>query len=254
MPVVRHEGAELYYEVQGEGPAIAFAHGSGGNTLIWWQQVPHFAKSRRVLVYDHRGWGRSRCAPDALHPRHFAGDLAAILDHAGIDKIDLVCQSMGGWTGLPFALAHAGRLQRLVLCGTSGGFDTPLTAADRARTMALWPSTPIADMVLSRGFQLRDPARTHLYLRIAGLNPPDSVPTVRPLLATIRIAPEALAGNRMPMLLLSGDEDWFFKPETIADMARRIPNARSTCLAGVGHSSYFEVPQDFNRIVGEFLG
>jgi len=56
------------------------------------------------------------------------------------------------------------------------------------------------------------------------------------------------------MLLLSGDEDWFFKPETIADMARRIPNARSTCLAGVGHSSYFEVPEDFNRIVGEFLG
>ncbi len=79
------------------------------------------------------------------------------------------------------------------------------------------------------------------------------MPTVRPLLATIRIPPGALAANRVPMLVLSGDEDWFFKPETLADMAKRIPNARSTCLAGVGHSSYFEAPDDFNRIVGDFL-
>src|SRR5260221_11382730 len=97
MPVVSHEGAELYYEVHGEGPAIAFPHGSGGNTLIWWQQVPHFAKARRGLVYDHRGWGRSRCAPDALQPRHFAGDRAAILDHARSDKIDLACPCTAGW-------------------------------------------------------------------------------------------------------------------------------------------------------------
>ncbi len=97
MPVVHRERAELYYETHGEGPTVAFAHGSGGNTLIWWQQVPHFARTRRVIVYDHRGWGRSRCDPAELHPRHFAADLAAILDHAGIDETDLVCQSMGGW-------------------------------------------------------------------------------------------------------------------------------------------------------------
>jgi len=253
MPIVRREGAELYYEVHGDGPALAFAHGSGGNTLIWWRQVPHFARTRRVIVFDHRGWGRSRCAPAELHPRHFAADLAAILDDAGIDVADLVCQSMGGWTGLPFALAQPQRLRRLVLCGTSGGFASELADADRARSNALWPTTPVAEMVLARGFRDREPALAHLYLQIAALNPRDSVATMRPLLATIRIPPAALERNRVPMLILSGDEDWFFKPETLADMARRIPNARSICLPGVGHSSYFEVPEDFNRIVAEFL-
>ena len=35
-------GAELYYERHGEGPALLFAHGVGGNALSWWQQVPYF--------------------------------------------------------------------------------------------------------------------------------------------------------------------------------------------------------------------
>src|SRR5262249_3059778 len=152
----------------------------------------------------------SRCDPAALHPRQFVDDLAAILDHAGVERADIVCQSMGGWTGLPFAHAHPERVRRLVLCGTAGGFDTPLTTADRARVNSLWRSTPMLDMVLSRRFRERDPQRTHLYVQIAGLNPRDSVATVRPLLATIRIAPESLQGNAIPMLVLSGDEDWFF--------------------------------------------
>jgi pimeloyl-ACP methyl ester carboxylesterase len=253
MPTVVREGAQLHYEVHGDGPPLVFAHGSGGNTLIWWQQVPHFARSRRVIVFDHRGWGRSRCTEGGLHPRHFAADLLAILDDAGAEQADLVCQSMGGWTGLPFLEAHPGRVRRLVLCGTSGGFDTPLVAADRARVNALWQTTPMLDMVLSRAFRDREPARAHLYAQIAALTPRESVATVRPLLASVRIAPEKLAGNQAPILVLSGDEDWFFKPETLADMASRIPNARATCLAGVGHSSYFEVPEEFNRIVDEFL-
>src|SRR5262245_28301079 len=125
MPFVERPHAVIYYEVCGDGPPIVFAHGAGGNTLVWWQQVPLFARRHRVLTFDHRGFGRSRCEPGFEQGRHFADDLIAVLDEAGIDRAAFVCQSMGGWTGLQLALAHPGRVAALVLSGTPAGILTP---------------------------------------------------------------------------------------------------------------------------------
>ena len=47
MPKAPINGIELYYESHGDGPAIVFAHGRGGNHLSWWQQVPHFSQDYR---------------------------------------------------------------------------------------------------------------------------------------------------------------------------------------------------------------
>ena len=55
MPTITREKATIHYEVHGEGPPLALVHGVGGNTLVWWQQVPHFARSHRVITLDQRG-------------------------------------------------------------------------------------------------------------------------------------------------------------------------------------------------------
>jgi pimeloyl-ACP methyl ester carboxylesterase len=91
--------AKIYYESYGEGPALIFAHGAGGNASSWWQQVPHFADRYRVITFDHRGFGRSICPDEALDIKCFVDDLVCIMDTEVIDTATLVCQSMGGWTG-----------------------------------------------------------------------------------------------------------------------------------------------------------
>ena len=75
MPIVETSDARIYYEAQGEGPAIVFAHGAGGNRLSWWQQVPYFEPHFRVIRLDHRTFGRSTCDEGAFHPKHFASDM-----------------------------------------------------------------------------------------------------------------------------------------------------------------------------------
>ena len=80
MPHVQTEQAEIYYEATGAGPAVVFAHGAGGNRLSWWQQTPHFEADHRVVRIDHRTFGRSTCAPEHFHPKHFPADLLAVLD------------------------------------------------------------------------------------------------------------------------------------------------------------------------------
>ena len=63
MPKASVNGIELYYESHGEGPTIVFAHGVGGNHLVWWQQVAHFSRNFRCITFDHRGFGQSAEVP-----------------------------------------------------------------------------------------------------------------------------------------------------------------------------------------------
>ena len=178
MPLVRRPQASIYYETSGEGPPLVFAHGAGGNTLVWWQQVPHFARRYRVLTFDHRGFGRSACEAGAETARHFAGDLAAVLDDAGIDRAALVCQSMGGWTGLQLARAMPARVAALVLSGTPAGIMTPkvgralLALAQAVTQMDRVPAWNEPHPALAADIFTRDPSRGFLYAQMAALNPP----------------------------------------------------------------------------------
>ena len=111
MPTAPVNGINIYYETSGEGPAVVFAHGKGGNHISWWQQVPVFSRAFRCITFDHRGWGRS------LNPRGSIGR-EAFVDHLEVQRAFLVAQSMGGLTCLGFALAHAERTIGLVLADT----------------------------------------------------------------------------------------------------------------------------------------
>ena len=253
MPRVERPDASLYYEVHGDGPALVFAHGAGGNTLIWFQQVPAFARTHRVVTFDHRGFGRSSCAPGAFHARAFADDLRAILDHAGIARAALVCQSMGGWTGLPAALAFPERVSGLVLSGTPGGVFTPAVAAAFQRVGQLARSEGIRGRpALAPDFPEREPALAHLYDQISALNQPLGGPALATLAET-RVTPAELAGYTVPTLMVAGEHDQLFPPAALKEAAAQIPGCRVVDFPGAGHSPYFEDAPRFNRLLGGFL-
>lgn len=253
MGMVNSGDANLHYEVHGAGPPLVLAHGAGGNTLSWWQQIPYFARTHRVIVFDHRGFGRSTCAPDHVHPSHFAADLAAILDAEKIERATLVCQSMGGWTGLTFALRHPARVAALVLAGTPAGMNPPAIEAGWKALAAKVGQPGQAAAPLGRSFRAASAEGTCLYTLIAGLNPLASVQSLARSLAQVRVEKADLAGFAVPTLVVAGEEDEIFSPQGLEEAAGWIPGARFVRLARVGHSSYFEAPAEFNRVVGEFL-
>jgi pimeloyl-ACP methyl ester carboxylesterase len=253
MPHAERPDAKLYFEVTGDGPPVVFAHGAGGNTLIWWQQVPWFARRRRVIAFDHRGFGRSTCPPGRFHAREFAGDLRAVLDAAGAERVALVCQSMGGWTGLRAALEYPERIACLVLSGTPGGVFTPRVIDAFAKIGRLAASEGIRGApALAPDFPARQPALAHLYDQIAALNrglEPGALAT----LAQARVEPAELSGFAVPTLLVSGEFDQLFPPESLKEAAGQIPGARLASFPGAGHSPYFEDAPRFNALVEAFL-
>jgi pimeloyl-ACP methyl ester carboxylesterase len=243
----------VYYEVHGSGPAIVFAHGAEGNTLSWFQQVPWFAQRFRVITFDHRGWGRSECHPDALHVSHFADDLRAILDAEGITRAALVGHSTGGWTVLRAALDYPERVACLVLSSTAGGVVTPslmrLMTESAARVAK---GEPWWKLFLSPDFEQRDPALAFLQQQILQLNAPLDAGMVAQA-TEAQVHPEEFAGYTVPTLLLIGERDELNRPGLLQEAARAIPGVKTLEIAEAGYSIHFEAPGVFNRVVSEFV-
>jgi pimeloyl-ACP methyl ester carboxylesterase len=228
--------------------------------LVWWQQIAYFAPHYTVLAMDHRGFGRSRCAPEHVHARHFVGDLEVVLDDAGMEQVSLVCQSMGGWTGMLFTLAHPERVRCLILSGTPGGVHTPrivqnLTQYAQRQRMIREGHSPAQKWEtglsgFAPDFHIREPARTFLYWQLGSLNPRGNI-TVG--LLDVGITSDCLTGYTTPTVLIAGEQDQAFDFEALREVAGCIPGAVFPVLSGVGHSPYFEAPEAFNRIVEGFL-
>ena len=253
---VECDGERIYHESVGDGePALVLCHGAGGNHAVWYQQVPVFARHRRVITWDHRGFGRSTALGGPTRPERAVRDLAAVLAAAGVaGPIDLVGQSMGGWTALGFALAEPARVRRLVLADTPGGIVTPeLVAALRAFGPGVASDRLGVHAALGASLVRRDPARAYLYQMLGAFGEPE-VAKIAPALFGTVVADERLAALAGRVLFVVGAEDALFPPAAIRASAVKLRAARVVEIADAGHSPYFEQPEAWNRAVAEFLG
>ena len=253
-----NEGERIYYESVGEGePTLVLCHGAGGNHAIWYQQTPVFGRHRRVISWDHRGFGRSSARGGPTRPELAVRDLGAVLDAAGVSgPLDLVGQSMGGWTALGFALAEPARVRRLVLADTPGGIMTAeLAAALRALGSAPLAAEGVLGIhpALGASLVLRDPPRAYLYQMIGAFGEPELAKIGAALFGTI-VADERLAALADRVLFIVGAEDRLFPPVAIHASAAKVPGARVVEIPDAGHSPYFEQPAAWNGAVAEFLG
>lgn len=254
MPHLDHDGCSLYYEVHGKtGPAVVFAHGRGGCTASWWQQVPAFRDDHRVVLIDHRGFARSTCA-DGRHLDHFVSDMAALLDHLGIDRAVLVGQSMGGRTALGMAVHHPDRVRGIVLSCTAGGLLIPEVEATQEARQTIPRGIEAPTAALAPAFRDSQPAMTFLYEQLRAMTTTQG-PLFRESLAALDggVTPADLVGYRVPTLVLSGAFDPLYPHAVLTAVTEAIPGATLTHIPGAGHSPYWEMPDTFNRLVRDFV-
>lgn len=255
---VEHDGERLYYEVAGEGGVpLVLCHGAGGNHAVWYQQVSAFAQARAVVTWDHRGYGRSTDHADRSGPEVATGDLVAICDNLGIERADVVGQSMGGWTVAGAALERPPLVRSLVLADTLAGFRSPEIDAALAAPRRV-PASPADGQVLGQHpaidavWAAAHPERAHLYQSLGGMGSADAATMIGRLLSFTRSVDEA-ARIACPVLCVVGDRDPLFPPAAIGALATALPDARLAELSGCGHSPYFEDPELWNAVVGRFL-
>ena len=261
---VKRPDADIYYEAVGSGSALVFAHGLGGNHMSWWQQVAHFAERFTCVSFAHRGFSPSRVEPGAAGVEAYADDLKALVDHLGLETVALVCQSMGGWTGVEFAFRWPERVRALVLASTSGRIDFGTVDGPELADIRTWEKVsatarealPAQGIHVAAGARMarEQPAMHLLYQQIDALTPPEWKATIRQQLFALRVTPAVrLRQLAIPTLWIVGDEDIVFPAVAAPALARPMPNTRVARIPDAGHSVYFERPQRFNETVGGFL-
>jgi 3-oxoadipate enol-lactonase len=251
MAYVDSGAARIYYESVGTGPALVFAHGAGGNAASWWQQVPHFSDRYRVITFDHRGFARSASDPAQFSPVHFDADLMAILDDLEVDRAHVVCQSMGGWTGVRAAINHPDRVISLTLGNTPGAIYSD-ALRDQMRTLVARPAgADLTAMTLGAQYKRENPAGAHLYQAISAFNT-TPMPLHKLMAREVFVEPERLRPFPVPVQMIASNDDVTF-PLALLRATAALIDAPVTVVEGAGHSTYFERPTAFNAAVDAFI-
>lgn len=258
---LRRGDAEIYYEVTGEGPPILFAHGLGGNHLSWWQQVPHFAARHTCVAFAHRGFPPSSAVGGDRAPDAYADDLAALIRELKLEKVALVAQSMGGWTCLEYALREPANVRALVMASTSGTLDFGQLGDPEITEWLRGAPAELAKLdklgihpAAGERMAREQPALAHLYQQISDMSSPAFRAEVHKRLRELRTKPPSLLGELpMPVLFITGDEDWVFPSAAGPALARLAPKGRAVRVPAAGHSVYFERAARFNELLGSIV-
>jgi pimeloyl-ACP methyl ester carboxylesterase len=107
-------GIDLYYETHGSGRPVVLLHGGLGSGEMFGPVLPSFTDHHQVVLVDLQGHGRTADIDRPIDVRLMADDVAALIEHLGLDDVDLVGYSLGGGVALQTAIRHPERVRRLV--------------------------------------------------------------------------------------------------------------------------------------------
>src|ERR1700731_1234393 len=254
-------GGRLHYEIAGDGPPLVLIHSGITDSRSWEPQFAEFARRHRVLRYDLRGMGQS----DPGHGSYSnVDDLARLLDVVGFQQAALVGVSMGGALALDVALQHSDRVSALVLvgAGVSGRQPSDEFKALMNEVDALY-ERGLIDQVIERELEI--------WLYGKGRTASDVDPAIREAVremdrnTTERFPPDAqperieppaigrLGEVHVPTLVIVGNLDVDNVQETAGELIKGIAGARMAVMRGVAHVPNMERPEEFNRLVLDFL-
>lgn len=268
MPYLDVSGGRLYYEVAGEGRPVIFIHAGIADHRMWQPQWEAFSPHFRVVRYDTRTYGQTTTEDVPYSNR---ADLLALLDHLGIERAILIGCSRGGQIAADFTLEHPERVFRLVLvCAGVGGVSQIESDPEQD---ALFEEAWVAE-------QAGDWARVidlDVKAWVDGFDRPMDAETdarLEPIRALVRemewasvahnveggqpipLDPPAagrLGEIQVPVLVLSGDYDEKATQELGKLYVEGVGGARQVRLP-TAHLPNLELPDEFNRLVLNFLG
>lgn len=245
-----------------DGPEVLLSAGLGGGGSYWKPQLAALARDHRVILYDHRGTGRSDRAvlPSPYSVAHLAGDMLVVLDGLAIATAHVVGHAAGGIAALQLALDTPQRVSTLTVVNgwavadphfvrcfdirreifLASGADGYLKAQPLFLYPAGWISAHLAELDAEReahgaSFQVRET----LFARMAALQAFD----IRSQLGRIDV----------PTLIVVSGDDMLVPPAASTALAEGLPRATLERFAWGGHAVNVTAPDAFNAALLNFL-
>jgi pimeloyl-ACP methyl ester carboxylesterase len=151
-------GLEMYYEVHGsgDGTPLVLLHGGLFNIDLQFGHVlPALAEGRTVVAADLQGHGRTNDTDRPLSAEGLASDVLGLLDHLGLDKVDVYGFSLGGAAALHLAVRNPERLRKVVLGSIS--FNPAGTREENKGAVASMTVDMIAGTPMEQEYRAKSP-------------------------------------------------------------------------------------------------
>lgn len=232
-------GAQIYYEIYGEGEPLILIHGGLGNGQYWVNQIPVFAEHYQVIVMDSRGHGRSSFDEQPITYELMASDVLGLMDHLKLERASIVGWSDGGIIGLEIAINNPERLDKVVAYGAN--FDPTGVRLD------------VGDNAYFNAY-IEQAAEDYLDLSPAPDRWDEFLENIGTMWATLpNYSEDQLRSITTPFLILDGAMEEAIDLNQTKLMALLIPGAELILMEGTGHFAMMEQPDEFNRIVMDYL-
>lgn len=261
MPTATANGIELHYRDDGAGQPVLFIQGLGVDHRGWAAVAAPLSKRFRCISFDNRDVGRSSQVAADYDVLDMAADALGLLDVLGIERADIVGQSMGGVIAQEIAIRHPQRVHRLVLVSTYTSGDPRGRAIFEAQAM-LRRILPREDYcratfwsVYSHQDYRREGFVDDMVRRTAANDlwqPQDAYERhVRAVLSGY--TEDRLHEIHAPTLILAGDEDILTPLRFQHALAAAIPRNRLAIVEGAGHGLIWSHPERVVEHVAAFL-
>jgi len=269
------KGATIYYEVIGSGPATPLVIVNGGpgfdHTYLHvsnaWETL---AKSRRVIFYDQRGTGQSsKVARDATYTlADQIDDLDALRAHLGLERMDLLGHSWGGYLVMAYAARHPGRIAHLMIVDSAAPlFKDTIFLFDQ-----VFPEGSDRERAGSFAEEMGDKAAIEAnlreYLAMLFYSPQKREAFLAAIQTSVykKDVNEAVTRDisrfdlnpeihkfRFPVLVITGRYDMNVAPLVAWKIHQAIPASRFVVFERSSHLPFYEEPDAFVRAVEDFL-
>ena len=266
MPFLNRDGAEIYYEVHGEGPAMLFCSVTGLDHQAWkFHQVPEFSRDHKVILFDYRGTGKSSKNIEEYSIKMFTDDAVGILDALKVEQAIVCGHSMGGVVAQLLALDYPSRVKKLILASSGsahpGAHGIPVAMCrDMVRDgFATYIRKHTIETGWTKDFVAKNPELIEKFLqvRMSGIAPLENY-LYFVLARQTHDHTARLWEIKVPTLVLVGDDENHGASDNTHyaaahQLANAIPQAKLVVLTGEGHHYLATNPAAAHRAIREFI-
>jgi pimeloyl-ACP methyl ester carboxylesterase len=262
-------GARVNYVEMGEGTPLLFVHGLSGCWQNWLENIPHFARTHRVVALDLPGFGASPMPPWEITIPAYGRFVRDFCERLGIDRCSIAGNSMGGFIASEVAITEPERVDDLTLVSAAGitwarARREPAVMAARVGRAAM-PALLKLQTSSMRRQRLRRSAFQGVFFDPNGLRremlwenfvpamkTPGYFDAMRNLVGyDIRDRLEEIG---VPTLIVWGRNDRVVPVPAALSYKKRIgDNAELVIFDECGHVPQIERPVRFNRVLERFL-
>jgi len=247
---------DIYIDDIGKGYPLVLVHGFLGSSEMWKLQKEYLSKFFRVITPALPGFGESSKAKSCNSIDAMAKTVLDLLNKKNINKFNLMGHSMGGMIVQEMTKMSGEKINKLICYATGsigdipGRFESLDTSRERLKKEGF---SETVKRVPKKWFVDGDKAK-YYYLCENAVKETSEETVDRALIAMKSWSGfENLKNIKNETLIIWGDKDVSYNFEQVDTLNKNIPNSDLAILKGCSHNVHLEKPQEFNKLVLNYL-